>query len=191
MQVADVDRYRPGCYHRSPSRARATRAIQPVGAWRSQVARIVRDDEVGGSNPLAPTSTKSSLLAAALPRSHACSARGCTATTSDPHRSRRSAVRRESIVWCLQWRGAFRQNRWPQPSATGVDHDVAWPPPRRGDRRDSASVRALDPSSRRSPRRLAIPSGLPPTASQYDDLRHLWFALGRQLRIRLSRARRP
>jgi hypothetical protein len=27
----------------------------PVGAWRSQVARIVRDDEVGGSNPLAPT----------------------------------------------------------------------------------------------------------------------------------------
>ncbi len=27
-----------------------------VGAWRSLVARIVRDDEVGGSNPLAPTS---------------------------------------------------------------------------------------------------------------------------------------
>ena len=27
-----------------------------IGAWRSQVARIVRDDEVGGSNPLAPTS---------------------------------------------------------------------------------------------------------------------------------------
>ena len=26
-----------------------------VGAWRSLVARIVRDDEVGGSNPLAPT----------------------------------------------------------------------------------------------------------------------------------------
>src|SRR5204863_291259 len=25
-----------------------------VGAWRSLVARIVRDDEVGGSNPLAP-----------------------------------------------------------------------------------------------------------------------------------------
>ena len=25
------------------------------GAWRSLVARIVRDDEVGGSNPLAPT----------------------------------------------------------------------------------------------------------------------------------------
>jgi hypothetical protein len=32
-----------------------------VGAWRSLVARIVRDDEVGGSNPLAPTiSTKRS-----------------------------------------------------------------------------------------------------------------------------------
>ena len=26
-----------------------------VGAWRSLVARVVRDDEVGGSNPLAPT----------------------------------------------------------------------------------------------------------------------------------------
>ena len=26
-----------------------------VGAWRSLVARIVRDDEVGGSNPLATT----------------------------------------------------------------------------------------------------------------------------------------
>jgi hypothetical protein len=26
-----------------------------VGAWRSLAARIVRDDEVGGSNPLAPT----------------------------------------------------------------------------------------------------------------------------------------
>ena len=32
------------------------RAIS-VGAWRSLAARIVRDDEVGGSNPLAPTST--------------------------------------------------------------------------------------------------------------------------------------
>ena len=31
------------------------RRMLPVGAWRSQVARIVRDDEVGGSNPLAPT----------------------------------------------------------------------------------------------------------------------------------------
>src|SRR4051794_29374597 len=29
-----------------------------VGAWRSLVARIVRDDEVGGSNPLAPTIPK-------------------------------------------------------------------------------------------------------------------------------------
>ena len=27
------------------------------GAWRSLVARIVRDDEVGGSNPLAPTTS--------------------------------------------------------------------------------------------------------------------------------------
>ena len=31
-----------------------------VGAWRSLVARIVRDDEVGGSNPLAPTRLTSS-----------------------------------------------------------------------------------------------------------------------------------
>jgi protein-S-isoprenylcysteine O-methyltransferase Ste14 len=31
----------------------------PVGAWRSLVARSVRDAEVGGSNPLAPTSPAS------------------------------------------------------------------------------------------------------------------------------------
>ena len=31
-----------------------------VWAWRSLAARIVRDDEVGGSNPLAPTITSSS-----------------------------------------------------------------------------------------------------------------------------------
>ena len=37
-------------YH-SPGPQRAL----SVGAWRSLVARIVRDDEVGGSNPLAPT----------------------------------------------------------------------------------------------------------------------------------------
>ncbi len=38
-------------------RARAARGAAgiTVGAWRSLVARIVRDDEVGGSNPLAPT----------------------------------------------------------------------------------------------------------------------------------------
>src|ERR1035437_5651673 len=34
--------------------ASPTRAFT-VGAWRSLAARIVRDDEVGGSNPLAPT----------------------------------------------------------------------------------------------------------------------------------------
>ena len=27
----------------------------PLGAWRSLVARTVRDGEAGGSNPLAPT----------------------------------------------------------------------------------------------------------------------------------------
>ena len=32
--------------------------LAAIGAWRSQVARIVRDDEVGGSNPLAPTSLR-------------------------------------------------------------------------------------------------------------------------------------
>src|SRR5450759_5594684 len=32
-----------------------------VGAWRSLAARIVRDDEVGGSNPLAPTISTSSI----------------------------------------------------------------------------------------------------------------------------------
>ena len=35
-------------------------AAPTVGAWRSLVARIVRDDEVGGSNPLAPTKPTSS-----------------------------------------------------------------------------------------------------------------------------------
>ena len=42
-----------------------------VGAWRSLVARIVRDDEVGGSNPLAPTKLTDlafQLIWAAAPR---------------------------------------------------------------------------------------------------------------------------
>jgi hypothetical protein len=38
-----------------------------VGAWRSLVARIVRDDEVGGSNPLAPTKTRSSGMSVSAP----------------------------------------------------------------------------------------------------------------------------
>ena len=38
------------CYH-----PQALYNEHSVGAWRSLVARIVRDDEVGGSNPLAPT----------------------------------------------------------------------------------------------------------------------------------------
>ena len=37
-----------------------TRMGTSVGAWRSLVARIVRDDKVGGSNPLAPTKPTSS-----------------------------------------------------------------------------------------------------------------------------------
>ncbi len=44
------DRRRGMRYH-APAPERAP----TVGAWRSLVARIVRDDEVGGSNPLAPT----------------------------------------------------------------------------------------------------------------------------------------
>ena len=40
------------CYH-----PQALSNEHSVGAWRSLVARIVRDDEVGGSNPLAPTKT--------------------------------------------------------------------------------------------------------------------------------------
>src|SRR5207244_10313055 len=43
----------------APPQVRARRTFA-VGAWRSQVARIVRDDEVGGSNPLAPTIITSS-----------------------------------------------------------------------------------------------------------------------------------
>jgi hypothetical protein len=43
----------PLCYH-----AEALDNEQPsVGAWRSLVARVVRDDKVGGSNPLAPTTS--------------------------------------------------------------------------------------------------------------------------------------
>ena len=38
------------------------------GAWRSLVARIVRDDEVGGSNPLAPTRSRDGEPITALPR---------------------------------------------------------------------------------------------------------------------------
>ena len=37
------------------SSAGSVKRAPSVGAWRSLVARIVRDDEVGGSNPLAPT----------------------------------------------------------------------------------------------------------------------------------------
>ena len=40
---------------RGLSSAGSVKTSIPVGAWRSLVARIVRDDEVGGSNPLAPT----------------------------------------------------------------------------------------------------------------------------------------
>ena len=44
---------RRGMIHRPQ---RFERGAPSVGAWRSLAARIVRDDEVGGSNPLAPTS---------------------------------------------------------------------------------------------------------------------------------------
>jgi hypothetical protein len=44
-----------------------------VGAWRSLVARIVRDDEVGGSNPLAPTKPNSQIK---LLWDHVCQAMG-------------------------------------------------------------------------------------------------------------------
>ena len=33
----------------------SSKSIAVIGAWRSLVARTVRDREVGGSNPLAPT----------------------------------------------------------------------------------------------------------------------------------------
>ncbi len=40
---------------RGVSSAGSVERAPSVGAWRSLVARIVRDDKVGGSNPLAPT----------------------------------------------------------------------------------------------------------------------------------------
>src|SRR4029079_2099337 len=46
---------------RALSSAGPARRAPSVGAWRSLVARIVRDDEVGGSNPRAPTRSTSSL----------------------------------------------------------------------------------------------------------------------------------
>ena len=33
----------------------SARTLKPVGEWRSLAARFVRDEEVGGSNPLSPT----------------------------------------------------------------------------------------------------------------------------------------
>ena len=45
----------PSLGYTLPARAAFVAAGNSVGAWRSLVARIVRDDEVGGSNPLAPT----------------------------------------------------------------------------------------------------------------------------------------
>src|SRR5450759_4753980 len=67
-----------------------------VGAWRSLVARIVRDDEVGGSNPLAPTSPITPCVsnrcsrAPITPSSHAFSfGWGYAATISGPSTSSR------------------------------------------------------------------------------------------------------
>ena len=53
-------RRRDGAHRTRPadrvlSSARPVQRAPSVGAWRSLVARIVRDDKVGGSNPLAPT----------------------------------------------------------------------------------------------------------------------------------------
>ena len=52
-----------------------------VGAWRSLVARIVRDDEVGGSNPLAPT-IPSRTSAAAWNRAPAAAPSGVSSSSS-------------------------------------------------------------------------------------------------------------
>jgi hypothetical protein len=45
----------PGAVSYTAEVLRACDAAGLIGAWRSQVARSVRDAEVGGSNPLAPT----------------------------------------------------------------------------------------------------------------------------------------
>jgi hypothetical protein len=46
----------PGlCYSEDSRSDHSTRSSAPVGAWLSLVEHLVRDQGVGGSNPLAPT----------------------------------------------------------------------------------------------------------------------------------------
>ena len=65
-------RFRPGAV----SSAGSVKRAPSVGAWRSLVARIVRDDEVGGSNPLAPT-IQASCPASGRRRPHPAIGRPC------------------------------------------------------------------------------------------------------------------
>ena len=58
-----------------------------VGAWRSLAARIVRDDEVGGSNPLAPTITSSSARNASARPLRTAAVVGSTCIVSSPRTS--------------------------------------------------------------------------------------------------------
>jgi hypothetical protein len=57
MERADNPSHPPGCLHRVRRFANDRRAhyTGKVGAWLSLVERLVRDQEAGGSNPLAPT----------------------------------------------------------------------------------------------------------------------------------------
>ena len=63
--------------HRALSSAGPVKRAPSVGAWRSLVARIVRDDEVGGSNPLAPTKPTSSSSRGSDETSHSGPRRCC------------------------------------------------------------------------------------------------------------------
>ena len=40
------------------ARAAGARLLQDLGVWRSLVARVVRDDEAAGSNPVTPTTSQ-------------------------------------------------------------------------------------------------------------------------------------
>src|SRR5262245_2674438 len=70
-------------------RARPATGQTSVGAWRSLAARIVPDDEVGGSNPLAPPISMKSpgLQYEALRDGVSKSMRDCRGRKAEPQRA--------------------------------------------------------------------------------------------------------
>ena len=139
-------------------RPRALSSVSPaqrapsVGAWRSLVARIVRDDEVGGSNPLAPTSPITRCVsnrcsrAATSPSSHAFSF-GCgwAATISGPSTSNRPKISRSASSRSRSGTAGFRQSV--------PNSDSSWPARRR---RSSSGRSSATRFGRSSPRQARL-----------------------------------